>query len=472
MGFMRWSVLILSAQFAALIFSAKTFAQQNDAQSSMLSATLNMCPTLNARFEENEDDDSLTIEPSDGEVNLTNFCNALVGGEFANNDNVLQQVNGEEMQNVQSQITKIRDGQIDLAFARLAAARTQPAGGSGINLAGLNVVAGDQVLMGATADDQLVDSDVLLQGLDWGKLGLFVSGHLRLGDKDATSQADGHSFQAEGLMAGLDYRLSDQLIVGGGIGYSTFNVDFDNTPTSLAGQDLSSDGITLVGFGTLYPNDRFFIDGIVTLGWTGYKSERRIDAQPANPDSGNVTPVSGTIKGDFDAFHYGLAAKTGYELKLIGGILFTPTFLVNYVNMDVDGVNETGDNELTDAVSLSIGSHTTESLTSELGVEFSHRFGTPIGVLIPNVRAAYIHELLAKDDDIRIEYNADPTALSRFTLPTEDRDLHYGRLGADISAVLPSGFTVYVDYDSLVGVKNFDVHTFTFGFRADLGGGY
>ena len=251
------------------------FSPDNDAQASMADATAAMCPTLGLRRG--------AVARAPGEDDLNDFCDALVQGQFADTNSVLQSVNGEETLIVQSEITKMRNLPVGQIMGYMEAIRKGDVTGAGVNVASLDVRVGDDVLVGAVGDDQLGNDDALFSNLDWNKLGLFVTGSVRFGDKEETSQSGALSFDAQGITAGANYRLANDLVVGAAFNYSYSDVDFRTTSESPAGQDLDSDSVSLAVFGSYLPHERFFLDGVLTAGKTRYRTERRIFAED-NPE--------------------------------------------------------------------------------------------------------------------------------------------------------------------------------------------
>lgn len=453
---------LLAIGFSLAVATPAQAQTDNEAQQSMLEATIAMCPTLGLRRG--------SAQRAPGEDDLNDFCDALVTGQFADTNSVLQRVNGEEMQAVQRQAVRSSDVSVGQVMSRMAAVRSGEATGAGISIAGLEVQVGDEVLMGAAADDRLGADGALLPTLDWSKLGIFMTGGVRFGDKDETSQSGAFSFDTRGVTVGADYRLADDLVVGAAIGYTNFDVDFKITSEQLAGQDLSSDAVTFAAFGTYFPYERFFIDGILTFGWSSYDSKRRILAED-NPDmEDEVEGIDAIAKGEFDSFFYGITAKAGYETRLIGQLRLIPSLQIDYVNADIDGFSEKSSDQRADAISLSFSSQEAESVRTRLGAELSHGLETPVGLFVPSVRAAYIHEYLGAQEGVRIRYKADPTALSEFELPTDPWDRHFGELGANLTAArLPFGLTAAVDYATVVGLQDFDIHAINLSLRKAFG---
>jgi uncharacterized protein YhjY with autotransporter beta-barrel domain len=418
---------------------------QNAAQLSMGEATLAMCPTLGLR----RDDPDFT--QSDDEAQLNGFCDALAGGNFEDTNAVLQRVNGEEMQNVQSHFSEMRSGHVRTLMTRMAALASGAESGPGIDVSGLSIGAGDGTMLG---------------DVDWQRLGIFVRGNLLFGEKDPTGEAEGFDFTTDGITFGADYRLTEKLTVGGAFGLSRFDVDYDVTENALIGQDQKSKGFTISAYGSYAATTRLFLSAVVSGGKSEYKSPRRLVALSTGADP-ELDDVDTTLKSKFDAVHYGAAVHAIYDAALIAGVRVTPTGRLDYSKAKFDGTRETENGD--SGAALRFSSQQAESLTSQLGVELSRNFRTGFGTIVPSLRATYIHELLGKDDGVKVRYANDPTRLSEFELRTEARDHHYAALGANIALTLGNGLVLFADYGTIQGLKNYDFQGVTLGLQTSLG---
>jgi len=372
--------------------------------------------------------------------------------------NVLQRINGEELATPDAQITEIRGIQTGNISSRLDAIRSGLAG-PGISIAGLSLNAGERVLALTDPEDfQIVPA----QWEDFGflsRLGLFVTGAFKFGDKEATAASDGFDFLTKGVTAGADYRLTDQFVLGAAFGYSNFDADFDTTDQSAAGQDLDSD--TFVGslFGSYSFTNGPFVDAIASVGWGQYDSTRKIVIVSMTDEPSE----NRTARGDFDALHYGVAANFGWDIP-IQAFTVTPLARVEFIRAEIDGFEEDG----ADGLNLEFDDHNSESLTTNLGLEASYSISTAFGVIVPSVRAEYVHDFLIDDDGADVSYAADPTGLSAFEITTEAADRDYGIVGAGVAATFPAGWAAFVDWNTFVGLSNFDIHTVNAGFRKEF----
>jgi hypothetical protein len=128
-----------------------------------------------------------------------------------------------------------------------------------------------------------------------GRWGFFVNGSIGKGDRDKTQLENGFDVDVSNITAGVDYRLTDQLILGAAVGYVDTDADFDSSPN-----ETQVDGWSAIVYGTYMPTEGAYVDAVVSAARDRY-DVRRLD------------PFSGlTAKGDTDgtAFSASLAADT------------------------------------------------------------------------------------------------------------------------------------------------------------------
>lgn len=438
---------------------------QNDAQRDMANSIDKVCPTLATN----------AAQLSGDTKDLADVCTSMVStpgdgaqgfdiSDAATND-ALQTINGEELQNPQQQITEIRDTMIGGLTARIDAIRTGTVG-PGVSLAGLGLSDGDRLL----AADDLTDAAIL--PAQWSespllsRLGIFANGKVIIGDKDDTSESDGYDFQTYGLNVGADYRVTDEVVLGGAFGYSHYNADINNTARSPNGQDVDSDTYAFSLFGAYNFDFGAFVDVIGTVGWADFDSKRKIFI-PNNND-GNVfagEDINRTAKGSFDTFQYGFAARAGYDYspEALQALTLTPIAGVQFLRADIDSFKEKGASGL----NLKYDDYTAKSTTSDLGLEASYAFSTGIGVITPAVRGSWVHEF-EDNNGPKVRYLNDPTGLSEFRITADSTDSDYGVLGASVAGQFAAGWAAYIDYSAPVGLSDFTVNQIFFGVRKDF----
>ena len=205
-------------------------ASQNSAQVSMANSIRTVCPNLTAR--QNAPDRSAS------ETQLNTVCTDMVQNNFGLSQEGLngatQTINGEEVLAMQQQVGDVGATQVANIAARMDAIRAGMAT-PGLSVAGLTLDDGEQILTAGYEDDvvagqgdSLVGEGGALSTPIWDKLGVFVTGAGLFGDKSSSGKVTGYDFYSIGLTAGADYRVRDDFVVGGAVGYSYYDVDFDD----------------------------------------------------------------------------------------------------------------------------------------------------------------------------------------------------------------------------------------------------
>lgn len=228
--------------------------------------------------------------------------------------NALQQINADELNAPREQLAETQRLQTASVASRLAALRSGLSGGGGARVAGglydLTPLGG--LVAGGASGAGMASGSGMASGADsiasnWGA---FVSGFGNWGNRDATANAEGFDFNSGGGVLGVDYRLRESWIVGGALGYSQYDADFDASANSAAGQNLESDSYSLTLYTTYYASERWYFDGIFNYAAQDYDGTRRVVIT-------SLTGVPGenrTIRSDFEADQWSLTVGGGYQI--------------------------------------------------------------------------------------------------------------------------------------------------------------
>jgi outer membrane autotransporter protein len=277
-----------------------------------------------------------------------------------------------------------------------------------------------------------------------GGLGLFLNGQGSFGDQQTTSREPGFAFHTAGLTAGGDYRLTNNLILGGAFGYLNTKADLDDS----AGH-LTTNGYSLSAYGTYFVADKIYFDGIATFGWNKYDTDRNI----------TFSDTSATAKGNTDGNQFAFSVNGGYNFTF-GPLTVGPSLRVNYIRVHIDSFQERG----ADIFNLKVDSQKVESLATDLGGQASYAISMPWGVLLPLVRFEWEHEYKGGSRLITGSLVADPVHTS-FAAPTNDPDRNYFNLGAGITATLKRGASAFFYYEAVLGRDHVTNHSFNAGVR-------
>ena len=254
------------------------------------------------------------------------------------------------------------------------------------------------------------------------RLGIFVNGAIRWGDKDATERESGFDFESQGCD---DRRRLSVHATGSSpglaVGYATGDADFDNDG---GGQD--SDGYSGTLYGTWY-GERGYFDAIASYGQVSYDSIRNINIASLG--------ISDRAIGDTDADQCALGLGTGYDFGK-GALRFGPTLSLNYVKIDVDGFTETTDG--TSGLAMRFDDQSADSLTAKLGAQLAYNLSRKWGILTPQARFEFVREFKNDSQQVTVQFANDAVrrypgqAGSGFVVFTDDPDERLLQLGGRI----------------------------------------
>ena len=283
--------------------------------------------------------------------------------------------------------------------------------------------------------------------LDLGsRLGAFVNVRATFGDKDTTSREQGFDFVSAGTTFGVDYRLTDSLVVGAALSYTYSRADID---LDLGDVVSHSGGVSL--YGSYYVRD-FYVDTHLGFEWNEYTTRREIVF--ANIDR--------TAKGTPSGQQYTANLGAGYDFRL-GATTLTPYARGEYIHVEIESFTERG----ADGLNLFIDRQSTNSFQTAFGGRVSHAFSTPIGIISPYLSAEWRHEFLNDSETITAKYAADPFN-TFFVIPTENPDRDFVALAVGVSAVFERGISGFLNYETVLALRDVTYHAVVAGLRFEF----
>jgi len=206
-------------------------------------------------------------------------------------------------------------------------------------------------------------------------VGLWTSGSVDWGRQDATGQRDSR-FTTQGATLGLDVKVSDQLIVGGGVGYGE-----DKTRIGDNGSVTNGKAFTGAVYASWRPAEAFYVDGVLGYANLDFTSRRWVEGLAGQADG----YASGDRSGDVRF----ASAALG---RVLHGERVTSDFYARLDARDItlDGFTETGGG----LSALNWDEIEQKSLSANLGASWrwtldSRRYGQ----FRPNARVEWSHEL-------------------------------------------------------------------------------
>ena len=293
------------------------------------------------------------------------------------------------------------------------------------------------------------------------RLGGFANVIGSFGEKDETDREAGFDFNTIGVTAGLDYRLTDNFVFGGILGYSRLDSDFDES-VNVRGGGVDADNYGIAIFGLYYINN-FYFHGLGGYDRNDYDVERRIFIGTNT----NVPEVDRTAKASPDADTFVASAGGGYDFNVNSWTL-GPLARVQYIHSDLDSYEESG----ASALNLRVNSQSIKSLTTHIGAQASYTRGVDFGVLIPYLRATWVHEFENDSRFIRSFYVNEfvPQGESATILgaETDDPDEDYAIIGVGLSGVFAQRIQGFLQYERWAGLEDIEDNVFTLGVRGSF----
>ncbi|MGR9051880.1 MAG: autotransporter outer membrane beta-barrel domain-containing protein [Gammaproteobacteria bacterium] len=375
-------------------------------------------------------------------------CNNLVG--FGSPDSVLTQVTTEQTAAQKSTALEMSNGQLSTLSNRISAIRSGRQGG-GVNISGLMFDSEGRPLSGR----QLAKINGKLNTMaagddDFGRLGVFLNGNIGFGDRRTTANEAGYNLDTHGATIGMDYRFTDNFLLGMAFGYDNATSGYAN---SLG--KMEADNYTGAIYGSFFTDSGFFIDGIFSGSHVDYSTRRHI--QYSISETINTNAFGDNAGNEFD-----VAMTSGYNFSF-GGLTVTPQVRVEYTSNEVDALNERGGQ----GWALHVDSQDFESLQTAAGLQLAYAISLPWAVIMPTVRADYIHEFQNDQRNITAHFSQDPSQ-TRFNIITDKPDRDYITLNAGVAAQFAHGISAFVSYDTVQAHSYVSNHNFVGGVRMEL----
>ncbi|HUF19961.1 MAG TPA: autotransporter outer membrane beta-barrel domain-containing protein [Burkholderiales bacterium] len=306
--------------------------------------------------------------------------------------------------------------------------------------------------------------------VDVGPFGLLVNVFGSWFERDAGTTAvaeralDGDSRGAE---IGLDYRLSDTAVLGafGGVERSDYKFTAEDPGTNFTPESRAGDGdvedVYLTLFSSFGIGESGFVDLSGGYGWTDSTYRRFSVFQESTR---TLAQVDTAMAGDTEGTTTWLGLNAGQDFGqgalgfgLYGGITWTRTKLGGYAETDLSG----------SGLAMEFGSTKRSSTLGHAGLRIAYTGSGNAGVFVPQLRVEYQHQLNGDPQSIDSRFLLD-TANTTFSLVGEDQDESGVEAALSISAVLPGGWSTFLDYSMLLSNNDLDRSRLTLGFRKEF----
>lgn len=265
---------------------------------------------------------------------------------------------------------------------------------------------------------------------------------------------------------GVDYRLGAGSHLGAMLSYEDYKSTFDTelpgvgfNPAADAG-GVKADTIAATVFASFSLAEKAWFDVSAGYAWSDNDFRRNAVFQPSTRTLTRDVRATGSADGE----QYFIAVGAGIDLS-DGPVSFGPYVRGRYVKSKIDSYVES--DAANSGLQLEVEEQEATSLTAVVGASASYAISASWGVIVPQARFEYEHEF---DDDSRAtitRFALDPNNVP-FAVVTDAPDRNYFNAGLGLLFVLPNGVMPFVDYEALLGYRNFDRHRVTVGLRLEI----
>lgn len=232
---------------------------------------------------------------------------------------------------------------------------------------------------------------------------------------DDTKKSKGFDADTAGTVIGLEKYFNEDVKAGIGYAYSKSDIDGFMRDTDVKTH-------TAIAYGEYKPNN-WFVNGIVTYGWSDYNEKK------------NVAGIG--VNADYDVETLALQAMTGYDIySCQTGVTVTPEAGLRYVHIKNKAYTDTADEHIKNSDS--------DILTGVLGARLNKTYAINYNTLLkPEFTAAMTYDL-ANDDTKSVvtlvngsSYAVSGKALNRFGV----------ELGAGLTAEVNNNVELFLGYE-------------------------
>ncbi len=387
---------------------------------------------------------------------LADRCTDMVEAVLATGDvdaalNALQAVAGEEVNAIATSEVDAASGQMDAIGARLQSLR---GGGPRIALAlpGLDGALAARGGAGSIGGGGGASADAAQ------RLGVFVNGNYEFNDRDESFNESGFEADGYGVTAGLDYLLSDALLVGAAFSYKNTEADIVRR-----GGSLDTDSVGGFGYATYTIGGGWYLDAMGGYTQNDHEQARNVAYAVRGATRGNVSTSQAALS-ELDSDEVAGSVKLGFD-AVHGAWTVSPYLRADVAKVEIDGYTErmSRPTALGNGLALQIDDQSFTSVMSAIGAQFGWLSAQSWGTWYPQVMAEYVHEFDNDGDPITGRFVNAPDVSFRMGL--DDPDRNFANVGVSSSFVLNSGTAAFVSYQTLLGYRDLTTHAVEVGVR-------
>ncbi len=284
-------------------------------------------------------------------------------------------------------------------------------------------------------------------------------------DRDLTLLERGYETDSVKFQFGLDYRVTDDWIVGGMFGLDKYDTTYDAdrpgrsfAPGNSEG-DSEADSVVVSLFTSKVIADDYYIDALLSYSASDYTFERIGLFQEASRTLPTIAvETSADTHGNQIALSIGAGMDKSWgpnSLHLFGHVSYQKTSIDSYTERGGAGF------------AMAIANKDEQETVATLGVKFTRSINTSFGILVPQIFVEYEDAFDSESKNSSSRFIED-TSRTQFSVAGDEPDDSYSRAGFSILAGLPNGWSAFVNINRVYSQDHIDETRYTAGLRIEL----
>jgi uncharacterized protein YhjY with autotransporter beta-barrel domain len=305
---------------------------------------------------------------------------------------------------------------------------------------------------------------------DDGRWSLMVHAHGTWTERTASGSSGterGFDGSSQSLEGGLDYRVSEKLVLGLLLGTEKSDYDFDAEqpgvnflPAAKAG-DSEGDNLYLTAFGSMAIGASGFVE--ISGGYERSDSQYR-RYSVFQESTRTIAQTNVAVEGDADGSVTWFSANGGFDVDR-GSWGFGPYLGVSSVRAKLDGYVE---RDLANSgLNMRFSATKRRSMLAHAGAQVRRTFSGQYGVFVAQLRAELQRDFEDDPELLTAAFALDPRNTT-LTLNGQNWDRTGYNLGFSLSATLQNGWMPFLDYAVVLGYDNLDRQRATLGLRYEF----
>lgn len=282
-------------------------------------------------------------------------------------------------------------------------------------------------------------------------LSVFLNAQFDFTDRNTSVLQRGFHSNTYGVTGGVDYRLSQRILVGLATGYSNAA-----TQVTAQGGNQTLNSYSLSGFSSINLTDNWYVDLMANGAYNQFQTTRNIHYVDA------VGTVNTAASGSTDGLQSRYSVNMGYDIPYREWS-FGMRGRSEYGQTNINGYQEQGADL---GLNVNYKAQTLDTLTTDLGAVVSKVTSTAIGVFSSQLILEWEHQYLNNSRLINSYFIN--TQNSNFTTQTDTPDRDYMNISTAISAQLPHGGSAFIQYRALVDMRYTSQHSINLGIRYEF----